>query len=288
MKNKNLYAFFSIAFLVMVFSSIHAAEDKGNELSETKVCRFAIPPFQKGRSFIEERKKYSPLLEWISQQTGCHFVGVGAKNYDDLINKMVTGKVMMAELGPVSYVVAKKRNPDISILAAQKRWNLDKSELLDYYHSYVISLQSNQNISTLNDLKGKAFGFVNKNSSSGFVFPLMWFKSHNINYQSFLAKHFYLGNHPNVAEAVVTGSIAAGAISEKGLHRARIKYGDIFNILWRSPPIPNILFASSSTMPPAMKVKLSHALVQLEVDQFGKAFVHRDDSFYDIVREFLD
>ncbi|MBF0188292.1 MAG: phosphate/phosphite/phosphonate ABC transporter substrate-binding protein [Magnetococcales bacterium] len=256
------------------------------------VCRFAIPPWQKGVDFKEIRKKYMPLMRYMTEKSGCRFVAVGAKDYDDLVAKLVSGKVMVAELGAVTYIRAKNLNAAIEPLATVMSWNHDKSALVDYYNSYIVSLRNNKEVKTLHDLKGKPFGFVNRRSSSGFLYPSRLLMEEGVDYERFFGRTFFLGSHANVTDAVVAGSIAAGTSSQNNLLKAIKKHGDIFKVLWKSPPIPNVLFASHPEMPEAVRRKVQEALPLIDSDRQDlplrhRGFSIRPDSFYDVTRKIM-
>ncbi len=259
-----------------------------------QICRFGVPPWQKGRSFKEERKKYLPLLKWMTKQTGCKFVPVGASSYEDLIDKISQGKVHVTELGAVPYIQVKKKNPEVDILATALVWNTAKTELIDSYRSLIVTLAKNDDINSLQDLKGKKIGFVNHESTSGFVYPSASMKQEeDIDYETFFEKHFFLGSHPNVTNAIVAGSIMAGATYDKNLEAAQKKHGKIFKVLWKSKPIPNVLLASHASLPDSVRQKLIEVLPQADIELFKdislmKGFVIRTDSFYDEVRTVLD
>lgn len=277
--------------LLLVFTStlspsIYAAD--------TEICRFGVPPWQKGRSFKEERKKYLPLLNWMSKQTGCKFVPVGANSYEDLINKISEGIVQVTELGAIPYIEVKKKNPDVDILATALVWNSAGDKLVDTYHSMIVALKKNEAVNSLQDLKGQKFGFVNRESTSGFVYPSASMKKEaGIDYETFFSKYFFLSSHPNVTDAIVAGSIVAGATYGTNLDAAQKKHGDIFKVLWESKPIPNVLLASHPSLPDSIKEKLIEVLPQANIELFKdislmKGFVIRPDSFYDEVRAVLE
>lgn len=259
----------------------------------TNICRFGIPPWQKGRSFNEERKKYLPFLQWLSSQTNCKFVPVGATSYEDLIEKITTGKVHLAELAAVTYVQAKKTNPETQLLATGLTWNKDHSKLIDSYRSVIVSLKKHKNIETLYDLQGMPVGFVNQESSSGFVYPASLIREKDINHETYFSKTYFLGSHPNVTDAIVAGSIMAGATSDKNFSIAKQKHGDVFNVLWRSPEIPNVLIAAHPSLADSVRntliIQLPHVPSELLTElKFIKGFVVKPDSFYDVTRTVLE
>ncbi len=260
--------------------------------AETKICHFGIPPWQKGRSFSNMRQKYLPLLNWMSKQTDCKFVPIGAKSYEDLVEKLASGTVSITEISPVPYILAKRKNPDVNVLVTALMPTPDKSELKDSYLGYIVTLKKYKNINNLKDLKGKNFGFVKPESSSGFKYPHAIMREKGINYKDFFSESLFLGSHPNVTGAIVEESIIAGATWQYNLEDAQEKYGDVFKILLETPPIPNILIATHPNLPKAMSDKLQVILPkvpeELLIDIPAKGFVVRPDSFYDVVRTVVD
>ncbi len=272
-----------LAFISTSFPSVDA---------KTEICRFGIPPWQKGRSFGEMRQKYLPFLNWMTEQTGCRFVPIGAKSYEDLINKLASGQILVSEISPVPYVLAKQKNPGVNILVTALSPTPDKTGLQDAYLGYIVTLKTHDTINTLQDLKGRVFGFVKPESSSGFKYPNALMKEQGIDYNTFFAKTLFLGSHPNVTGALVEKSIDAGATWQYNLDSARKKYGDVFKVILKTPPIPNILIATHPDLPMDIREKLQNILpnipVELMKDIPAQGFVVRPDSFYDVVRTVVD
>jgi phosphonate transport system substrate-binding protein len=273
-----LFLFFSFLSLAS-----HAAEQ------EPQVCRFGIPPFQKGRTFNEVRKTYQPMLDWLTEQTGCQFVAVGGSDYDDLIEKIVTGKVHLAELGPVPYIVATQKNPEIRLLLTTLTWNTEKTELIDSYQGHIVTLRKNKAINSLEDLEGKPFAFVDLESTSGYVYPSALLREKEIDHTTFFSKTHFLGSHPNVTDAIVAESVSAGATWQYNLVQAIKKHGDVFKILVTTPPIPNNCIAIHPSLPESLQTKVKQLLPTIDpilLENVNmKGFVVRPDSFYDTVRK---
>lgn len=259
--------------------------------SYAEVCRFGIAPEQKEKNPNKLRKMHKPLLDWLSEQTGCRFVPINAKDYEDLINKLSKGVVHIAEMGAVSYVQAKRKNPQIELLLATLQEKPDGSGLADAYQGYIFTLKKYSNINSLNDLKGGAFGFVNFNSSSGFQYPNALLIEHGIHYENFFSETHFLGSHPNVSDAVAAGSIIAGATWQYNYADAVKKHGDIFKVLAKTPPIPTRAVAFHPNLPESFRGKIKQALLnvprELVKDLSALGYVERPDSFYDSTRQIV-
>ena len=285
-----------VIFVLLVFAGcilvghVHASSTWTS--SESEICRFAVPPWQKGLDFNEVKQEYLPLMRYLSKETGCQFVAVGARDYDDLVEKISTGKVMMAELGAVTYVKSQQINPGVKLVSVILSEDRETKELTDHYYSYVLSRKDNPAIKSLSDLKGQSFGFVSKTSSSGYVYPYNLLKKSGYDADKYFGEIFFLGSHSNVTDAIASGSIKAGATMEYNFKLSTRKHGDIYRVLWKSPQIPNILFASSSNMPDSIRSKLTEILPGIEAEKVKlpkriKGFINKDDAFYDVTRNIM-
>lgn len=274
-------------FLFFPFLSLvsHAAEQ------EPQVCRFGIPPFQKGRTFNEVRKTYQPMLDWLTEQTGCQFVAVGSASYDDAVENITTGKVHLAELGPVTCVLAMEKNPDIRPLLITLAWNPEKTELVDAFLGYIVTLKKYTEINSVEDLKGKTFAFVAIESSTGYIYPNALLRDKGIDYSQFFGKTHFLGSHPSVTDAIVAESVIAGATWQYNLAEAIKKHGDVFKIIATTPPVPNQCIAAHPTLSGELQTKVKQLLPTIDPNLLEnlntKGFAVRPDSFYDTVRKIV-
>ena len=156
------------------------------------------------------------------------------------------------------------------------------------YAGLVIALRSRTELATLQDLEGRAFGFVDRDSSSGFVVPNALLHASGIEYATFFAPHVFLGSHPRLTDALVAGSIDAGATWDFNLEAARRKHGDLFKTLTEAR-IPAI--ATHPSLGEARRKALEEALLAANPALLEgltiAGFVERPDSFYDSVRRLM-
>lgn len=225
-------------------SPVPTAQPTGNAAStelKTEVYKFGVPPWQKDQTIDDIRGRYKPLLDWLSQEIGHSFVIVGAKDYPEASSLLASGRIQIATISPAPYIAAKKQNPDIKMLVTHLSWNKDRTKKQDSYLGYILTLKSRKEISSATDLKGKTFGFVSKESTSGFVVPNAALQANGIDYKTFFGKTFFLGSHPRVTDAIAAGSIDAGATWDFNWNEAVAKYGDIFKPILTTPAIQSTL-----------------------------------------------
>jgi len=253
---------------------------------------FCVPPYQKGQTIDSIRLLFLPMLTWLGKQIGCRFDVVGAATYDESVDMLAQGKVHLAWLGPASYVTAKQMNPHIQVLVTELHWNTERTQLTDTYTSNIVSLKRRTDIQNLKDLKGKKFAFVDHISTTGFVYPNYLLREQGIIPGEYFERVFFLGSHPRVTDAVVAGSVDAGATWDFNLAEARKKHGDVFTVLLKSPPIPNNVIAAHPSLPADIREKIINLLPSIDRPLLegtsAAGFVVRPDSVYDQVRQVME
>ncbi len=277
---------FHVILLAVVVFLASAATARGEE--PPPKYHFGIPPYQKGQTVDEIRGLYKPMLVWLGEQVGCYFDFIGADTYEEMINMVASGRVQMAGLGPVPYVEAKKKNPALRLLLTELKWNRDKSRLVDVYHGYIVALKKRDDLNGLSDLRGKSFSFVDTHSTSGYQYPNALMRKQGIIPEKFFSKVYFLGSHPRVTDAIVAGSVDAGATWDFNLEQAISKHGDVFKIIYAPPPIPNLAIVAHPSLPLDIQEKIRQVLPTIDPALLqglpADGFVVRPDSFYDGVR----
>lgn len=287
----------SVVLGLVVLGCCPAAEAKDQADPETPVedhrpvLRFGLPPWQKAQSQDEIREQYQMVLDWLGKNLGYRIVVVGGRSYEDMIDLVAKGQVQIAAMSPVPYVQAKRKNPQVELLLTELKWNESKTERLDSYHGYVVARQDRADVVTVADLRGKRIAFVNLESTSGWRYPHSQLLGQGLDVRT-QATALFLGSHPRVTDAVVAGSVDAGATWDFNLHEAQQKHGDVFKIVLSTPPIPNICLVAHGSVSADMRAKIREALLAAPAEVFDKApmcgYELRPDAFYDVVRTLLD
>ncbi len=280
MKPKILLPVLVLVALVFLAPTGHAAN-----------YNFGVMPWQKGQSVDDIRGMYKPMLDWLGRQTGDTFSIVGTRDYDQMVDFLANGRIQIANISPMPYVLAKRKNPEIRLLVTELSWNRDRTKKIDSYRGYILALKKRTDINTLDDLKGKQFGFVDEDSTSGFQYPSVLMREHGIEYKSYFGKYYFLGGHPRVTDAIVSGSIDAGATWDYNWSQADKKHGQVFKALFETPPIPNLCIAAHPSLPLNAQKKIEKALLTIDEKLLtglpAAGYVVRPDSFYDVVRKLL-
>ncbi len=256
--------------------------------SDAATYKFGITPWQKGQTQDDINHLYRPMLDEVSQKTGDTFLIVSARDYKQMIGFLANGDVDFCSISPAPYVLARGRNPNIRLVATELTWDKARHELTDSYLGYFVALKTREDIRTITDIAQLRFGFVRHESSSGFKYPNSLLRDRGIDYKTYFSHYYFLGSHPRVTDAIAAGSIDAGATWDFNLKQAQTKHGDIFRIIFTTPPIPNLCIAAHSTIPKAKVAEIQRALVEIDPALLkglpAAGYVVRPDSFYDVVR----
>lgn len=279
-----------LAFLCLAFcAKAVAPQPSAAGSAHLPIYRFGVTPWQHGQSDDDIRSLYKPLLEWLGQRVGAEFAIVGAAGYGEMIDLLAYDSINLASISPVPFVLAKLRNPSVTMLVTELSWDFGNNRKNPSYEGFIIARADRDDIVGLKTLRGSRFGFVRKQSSSGFVYPVAHFISNQIDFNTFFSRVYFLGSQPRVTDAVASGSIDAGATWDYNLKQAVSKHGSIFKIVAKTGTIPNLGIAANSSVPSTMQLKIREALLEAEEWLFhglpAAGYVVKDDGYYDTVRD---
>lgn len=276
-----------LRFIIIYLGVLNACLFASALMADT--YKFGVTPWQKGQTSDDINKHYRLMLDYLSKKTGDEYIIISARGYKQMIEFLADGSVDIASISPVPYVLAKQLNPNIRLLVTELSLDRAKENLTDSYMGYFVALKSSENINAVSDLKHKRFGFVKKESSSGYIYPIVLLKNKGIDYDQYFSRHYFLGSHPRVTDAVAAGSIDAGATWDFNLKQAVDKHGDIFKVIFTTPPIPNLCVAAHSSLDKDKAMEIRKALINIDPRLLeglpAGGYVVREDSFYDVVRK---
>src|SRR5258708_16875031 len=167
--------------------------------------RFGVPPWQRGQSVDDIRRLYEPLLGYLGRATDAKITIVTVRSYEDMVHYFADGRVDFGTISPPPSISPHRLNPGVKLLLTELSWDPTHTKRVDSYQGMIVTLRTRDDINTVDDLKRKRFGFVNEESTSGFVFPSAYLKSVGIDYKTDFLSYAFLGSHPRVTDALVAG-----------------------------------------------------------------------------------
>ncbi len=264
-------------------SPVDPAENSQQQLSSLNI---AMIPSQNSE---EQKEKRELLADYLEEKLGLPVNIQIPQDYDTAIDLIAEGKVQMAYLGPFSYVKAKQRNPKLEPIVAY----IDRRTGRPWYTSTIVA-NTQSGIKTVEDLKGKRFGFVNQSSTSGYLVPLSHLVSQNIDPERDFTEVQYTGSHNKNAEALESGEVDAVGINKPTYLTAQ-KSGQLspekYQLLWESDPIPNAPIVISRELPADFRSNLQKALINAPPDMAALSGAKSDgytlvqDRNYEPIRE---
>ncbi|MBA3979881.1 MAG: phosphate ABC transporter substrate-binding protein [Alcanivorax sp.] len=268
----------TIAAILSVFSGISLAEGKNPSR-----LRVALLPDENASTLIQNAQ---PLKAYLEETLGKRIEIIVTTDYSSMIEAMRFGRIEVAYFGPFSYVLAKSRAPGIEPFAVGIEGGSPT------YHSVLIAGVDSP-VRTLEDIRGRSFGFGDQASTSSHLAPRAHILSHAGLDGDSDYRPVHLGTHDAVARAVQAGQIPAGALS-KAIYDVLVERGTIdadrLVELELTAPIPNYPIVMQGDLNADLKADIRNAFLNMEDEAVLRAFrvegfAATDDSAYDILRE---
>lgn len=240
------------------------------------------------------RAENEPLAAYLSKHVGRKVALDVPKDYDAVIEGLVRGDVDIAILAPFAYVVAKRRMPELGLVAQLV------AEGSGSYLSYIVTAADGP-AKTLDDLRGKRFAFVDKRSTTGYLLPMNMLMSAGITPARDLSHVVFAGSHPDVVNLVLKHKVDAGAIASTTFGQMRdARLTEHLRIIAKSDPVPLDVVVTRPGLDPGVATQLKTTLLELStrteegravltsIQTLSNGFVSVSDSAYDGVRRIAD
>jgi phosphonate transport system substrate-binding protein len=244
--------------------------------------RVALLPDENAATIIQNAQ---PLKEYLEKTLSKQIELMVTTDYSSMIEAMRFGRIEVAYFGPLSYVLAKSRAPDIGPFAV----GIERGS--PTYNGVLIATAGGP-VRTVEDIKGKSFGFGDQASTSSHLIPRAFLAKRGLvagrDYQA-----VHVGTHDAVARAVQNGQLPAGGLSKAILdnltQRGTVDKTKIVEI-GLSDPIPNYPMVMQGNLAPALKDAIRKAFIDMKDEAILKAFrvqgfAPTDDKAYDVLRE---
>ncbi len=254
----------SVAFLVFLFlTPLLQAEESANSVT-IGLLTGGDPEASQKQAFI--------FAEKIQTKLGKPVKIFISKNYEGLIEALKNKKVDFAILSSLTYVIAEKQAA-VKVLL-KKTWGGP------YYYSTLVVNQKSK-IKSVKDLKQKRIVFVDKNSTSGYLYPQVFLKKNKLSDSDFKAITFS-GNHSASIEALEQDRADVAAVfadDEKGQVGAWTRFSkkpaSAFRMIWVSVPIPNdpiVVRQSFYDDNPKLTLEMMYDFIEIQNDANGSLF----------------
>jgi phosphonate transport system substrate-binding protein len=248
---------------------------------------FGIIPTDSSANITE---RFDSLVKYLEKRLEVPVEVKVATDYAGVITGMQFKHVDFAYFGPKSYVEAAKRaNADAFVIEV----SMDGSK---GYHGLIVT-KKGSGLKTMADLKGKVWAFVDPNSTSGTLVPLVYFLNDlKIDPATYFSRVIYSGSHEASMISIKTGKIDAASTNDLDMARGNGKQWNSekdFEIIWTSQLIPGSPMAYRKDLPATLKKALTDAFLAYN-DKAGlemlkiKGYAPVTDNTYDPIRDLIE
>jgi phosphonate transport system substrate-binding protein len=222
----------------------------GSGSGDSGTLRYAAVPAEQN---IDPTVEYGDIIKLVEKETGKKVQFVRSTDYNAVIEGMVSGKIDIAEFGPLSYVLAKNNGAKITPVASM----VEKGQP-PTYQSYGI-VPKDSPIKDINGFRGKKVCFVDPGSTSGYLFPTAALQGAGIDPKTGVTP-VMAGGHDNSVLSVASGKCEAGFAENSMVDtilpsKGKLKPGQV-RVVWKSAPIPQSPVAIRDALPADVKAKL--------------------------------
>ncbi len=238
------------------------------------------------------------LGNYLQETTGEQLEMIVTRDYDELLERLKNHSLDFAWINTLNYIRAKAALPSIRYVTTYVEKNTSTGTIRPYYQSYIVTLADNS-ISTMEQARNTRFAFTDPGSTSGYAYPKRLLHDMGIEPAEYFKKVFFLKRHDRVAQALFSGAIDVGAMSDGTYYTNQTQDGKQLTILAQSAPIPLGAIVANTHLAKE-KVELyrrvltampsNHAFCQAMQSIIGwpaAGFTSRNDAFYDSARTAL-
>ena len=274
----------SVTLLVLVVGCIAPAPPKPGE----EVVKVSVLPVY---SLHIMSQKYSPLVRYLSRETGYDIRVVSAMSYENYLPTLEANQVHIGMQNPLVYVTLVKTRGAYPLVKVVQP---DGGTL---YRGVIITSEGS-GINRIEDLKGKKVAAASRRALVGFLGQALLCRQNGID----VDRDLYLSlvdTQDNVINTVYRGEVEAGFVREDALSVAgeRIDLSRL-SIISYTDSFPTWCVAAFENTPPEVATEIARALRNLDweeseereiLEAIGIAgFAQASDSDYDIIREVMD
>jgi len=227
-------------------------------------------------------QKLTPLMREIEKVVDKKLVFKTGYNYEDTINKFADGTFDLGLIGPAPYIKVQNINPHAVVILAGIK-NSKESP----FRSVIVSKKGSKFIK-YSDLKDTTFAFGSPNSTLSYYVPKYMLKTSNTIKK--IKRYVFLGRHDKIAQYVIMGKFAAGAVKQS----VAIKYKKYLQVIATSKSMPGFMIVANNKLDKKLIIKIKNLLLNLKdisvlkkIKKSVIGFEPRYDSQYDKLREIM-
>ena len=237
---------------------------KTNEVLPDSISFSMTPYFSKE----VHRTIVTPIAQHLEKHLNITVKIKEAENYQDLIEETINGSVDVALISPLAFVLAKEKNPQLDLLAAVV------AQGTTTYSGYLVT-PSKSDIYTIEDARHKKLALVDPVSTSGSLFPLLFFQQQNIDIDTYFSQTVFSGTHDKALGLIRRKEVDLAAVSSDTLvgYNA-LGPGGFARIVAKTGRAPYDALVANAKLPKKIREQIKTIFLRLSIHtQEGRAIL---------------
>lgn len=263
----------ALGFLAFAGCSERAAPAADDWRGQFKELKMAVNGSNDDPQLVRRRTVYR---EHLSKALGIPVRLYESSDYNGVIQAVSSGQVDFATIAGGGYAnvdaqVGDKVTPILTPRQAEGGTG---------YYS-VLVVRADGPVKSLADMRGRTLGYVDYNSTSGYLFPRAALRKQGIDPDTYFGKTSFGGGQTQTVMALANGQFegailnASGGTPETGFSRGALRTMarqglvdiDDFRIVWTTGPIPSEAFIARTDRPQALIDLVRGAIAALPYDE---------------------
>jgi len=154
-----------------------------------------------GGNVLYVNRTTGPIVDFLGHRLGVRFRLSYYRRYPDIVEAVADGTADFAWLGPTTYLAVRKKVPCVPVAQILR-------DGVSYYEG-VILVRSEDQAATVQDLKGRNFAFIDRNSTSGFLYPMAFLRRQGIEPKNFFGSVDFAGGHSDAVLRLISNQYDA-------------------------------------------------------------------------------
>jgi phosphonate transport system substrate-binding protein len=290
----HFFCLFAIFLLTALSGPAQAHSEKCEMPKELRFSR--IPVGNVGSDPV----RYQPLFKRLEQATGLPVIFEQSSSYASVVEGLLAGRIDIAELGPATYIEARKNDKRIIPFATIEQRGGVFQPAGAFYRALLVSL-ADKPYRDIAALQNTRLALTDPGSTSGSLLPRRQLTPQlGTSFEKFFSAVSFSGSHAKSLLALRRDEVDSAFISSAQLeeaHAAGVLTTKQVRILWASEPIPYDPFVYRSQLCASLRQQIrtaffgdsaTSALRELLASKQATRFIPTDDTHYSRIGKLLD